>query len=200
MRKMKYWPEPSHKLGAKLVLLTLLCSAILANVSQAQVAPTQRPRSERESEAAFRQVSNRLLCQCGCNYMVLSCNHLECPSATYIRKTIKASLAEGKNEDVIVASFVEQYGAQILPEPPLRGFALMAWVMPFLALLLGGGGVSYVLWQWKWKPQAAQAEAMSGAGEIPDDARQTPASRGQDLEPALVNKYRAQIEEELEQE
>jgi len=45
----------------------------------------------------------------------------------------------------------------------------------------------------------AQAEEMSGAGEIPDDARQTAAPRGQDLEPALVNKYRAQIEEELKQ-
>ena len=184
---MKYWPELSHKLLGKLVFFLLLLPISLASVSLAQNVP-----SERETEAAFRRVSNRLLCQCGCNYMVLSCNHLDCPSATYIRKTIKTSLADDTSEDAIVTNFVEQYGAQILPEPPRKGFGWMAWVMPFLALLLGGGGVSYVLWQWKWKPQAAQAT------EMPDENQQTTVSPGQNIEPALVEKYRAQIEGELE--
>ena len=189
---MKYWPELSHKSGNNLVLFALLFPAILASASLAQNVPGGII-GERESEAAYRRVSNRLLCQCGCNYMVLSCNHLDCPSATYIRKTSKTSLADGMSEDAIVANFVEQYGAQILPEPPLKGFGWMAWIMPFLALLLGGGGVSYVLWQWKWKPQAAQA------AEMPDENQQTTASSGQDREPALVEKYRAQIEGELEE-
>ena len=126
---MKYWPDSPHKLAVNFIVFVLLCSAVLANVSHAQVAPSQPLLGERESEVAFRRVSNRLLCQCGCNYMVLSCNHLDCPSATYIRKTIKTSLADGMSEDVIVANFVDQYGVQILPEPPLHGFSLMAWVM-----------------------------------------------------------------------
>ncbi len=195
MRKMKYWPDSPHKSVVSFIQLALLCAAILANVSQAQVSPTQPPLGERESEAAFRQVSNRLLCQCGCNYMVLSCNHLDCPSATYIRKTIKTSLADGMSEEAIVANFVDQYGVQILPEPPLHGFSLMAWVMPYLALLLGGVGVTYVLWQWKWKP-------VSGTGEISDTTEESvvlPAI-GQKPQPELVEKYRSQIEGELEQE
>lgn len=93
---MKYWPELSHKLLGKLVFFLLLLPISLASVSLAQNVP-----SERETEAAFRRVSNRLLCQCGCNYMVLSCNHLDCPSATYIRKTIKTSLADDTSEDAI---------------------------------------------------------------------------------------------------
>ena len=106
------------------------------------VAPNraQTPSGADPLEAAFRKVSNRLLCQCGCNYMVLSCNHLDCSSATYIRKTIRTSLEAGKSEDAIVAGFVEQYGAKILPEPPKQGFSWMAWIMPFLALGLGAGG------------------------------------------------------------
>ncbi len=195
MKKMKYWPNSPHKSVVKFIHLALLYSAILANVSQAQVAPTQPPLGERESGVAFRRVSNRLLCQCGCNYMVLSCNHLDCPSATYIRKTIKNSLADGMSEDVIVANFVDQYGVQILPEPPLQGFSLMAWVMPFLVLLLGGGGVSYLLWQWKWKP-------VSDAEQIPDATGESAVlpAIGQKPRPELVEKYRSQIEGELEQE
>ena len=171
-------------------MLALLCAAILLPVSLAQTVA-----DEAKSEAAFRRVSNRLLCQCGCNYMVLSCNHLDCPSATYIRKTIKTSLADGMNEDIIVANFVDQYGVQILPEPPFQGFALMAWVMPFLALLLGGGSVSYVLWQWKWKPASDAEEIPAATGE----SAVLPAI-GQKPQPELVEKYRSQIEGELEQE
>ena len=145
------------------------------------------------NEAAFRRVSDRLLCQCGCNYMVLSCNHLDCSSATYIRKTIRTSLAKGKTEDEIVASFVEQYGARILPEPPKKGFSWMAWIMPFAALVLGGGAVSYVLWLWKTKsaaeePELNPAEPNAEAGPEPEAAA------------ALVEKYRAQIDRELEEE
>ncbi len=196
---MKYWPDSPHKSVVRFIHLALLCSAILANVSQAQDAPTQPPLGERESEVTFRRVSNRLLCQCGCNYMVLSCNHLDCPSATYIRKTIKTSLADGMSEDAIVANFVDQYGVQILPEPPRHGFSLMAWVMPYLALLLGGGGVSYVLWQWKWKPPAGE---VSDTGEIPDATGESAVlpAIGQKPPPELVEKYRSQIEGELEQE
>ena len=99
------------------------------------------------NDPSFRRVSNRLLCQCGCGYMVLSCNHVECPSATYIRKSIQTQLAASKGEDAVVASFVEQYGPRILPEPPQKGFFLTAWVMPFVALLLGASMVWYFLWQ-----------------------------------------------------
>ena len=145
------------------------------------------------TDAAFRRVSNRLLCQCGCNYMVLSCNHLECPSATYIRRVIRTSLQAGKSEDAIVAGFVEEYGVRILPEPPKKGFSWMAWIMPFLGLVLGGGAVSYVLWLWKSKPPATDQEAASA---VPEAER----SSLQELPPALVEKYRTQIDEELEKE
>ena len=171
-----------RKAGLLLVLLALVYQVW-----------AQNPAGQTDDEATFRRVSNRLLCQCGCNYMVLSCNHLDCSSATYIRNTIRASLAEGKTEDAIVASFVEEYGAKILPEPPKKGFSWMAWIMPFVALVLGGGAVSYVLWLWKWKPAEDNAAGAAPA----DSAKPTPE---QDASSALVEKYRAQIDEELDKE
>jgi cytochrome c-type biogenesis protein CcmH/NrfF len=142
------------------------------------------------NDAAFRSVSNRLQCQCGCGYNVQSCNMVDCPSAGYLRKSVQASLASGKNADAVVASFVDQYGPRILNEPPKSGFWLTAWLMPFVALTLGAMLVSYVLWQWKLRARLA-----GGPGAVPSErlAANMP-------EPALVAKYRAQIDRDLERE
>lgn len=144
-------------------------------------------------EAAFRRVSGRLLCQCGCGYMVLSCNHLDCPSATYIRKTIRTALSEGKTEEAAFQTIVDQYGPKVLPEPPRKGFAWMAWIMPFAALLLGGGAVSLVLWKWM---KVNAGEEPSGESPKPVAASEAPP----EVPPEVVEKYRAQIDRQLEDE
>ena len=144
-------------------------------------------------EAAFRRVSNRLLCQCGCGYMVLSCNHLDCPSATYIRRTIRTSLAAGQTEEAAFQVLVDQYGPKILPEPPRQGFAWMAWLMPFAVLLLGGSAVSFVLWRWK---RAASMEGFAEDAAAPG----THAAPAGSVPAATVEKYRAQIDRDLENE
>ena len=92
-----------------------------------------------------------------------------------------------------MAGFVEQYGDRILPEPPRKGFSWMAWIMPFTALLLGGGAVSYVLWSWKKRPSAEESAEMPA--EQGAEAPAEPAGS-----PALVEKYRAQIDQELDRE
>lgn len=149
-------------------------------------------QSTTSDDASFRRVSNRLLCQCGCGYMVLSCNHIDCPSATHIRRTIQLSLRGGQTEDVIVASFVEQYGPKILPEPPRQGFSWMAWLMPFIGLLLGGGAVSLVLLSWKKRIAPAHAAPRPSS-----DILETAAAP---VSPEVVEKYRAQIDQQLDKE
>ena len=189
---MKYWPELPFKPGAGLLATALfLCAMLMAPGSGA----AQNPAGSNENDAAFRRVSDRLVCQCGCGYMVLSCNHVDCNSATFIRRTIHTSLAAGKSEDSIVAGFVEQYGPRILPEPPKKGFSLTAWLMPFVGLLLGTALVSFVLWQWKHR--VAVAEVAEG-GSIPEASPAKEPSPARDT--ALVEKYRAQIDRDLENE
>ncbi len=161
-------------------------------LSQETVAP-QGPPAVSSNDAAFRRVSNRLLCQCGCSYMVLSCNHVDCSSATFIRRTIQTKLAAGQSEDAIVAGFIDQYGPRILPEPPRKGFSLSAWVMPFAVLILGGAFLSFFLWQWKHKSAVA---AVGAGAETPEDAGFVP----KDIPPELVQKYSAQINRDLENE
>jgi cytochrome c-type biogenesis protein CcmH len=182
---MKFWRKPLRRLPECVAGALLAGFLVFGSFGAAQ--------EEAVDEAAFRRVSNRLLCQCGCSYMVLSCNHLDCPSATYIRRTIRTSLAAGKTEEEAFTVIVDQYGPKILPEPPRAGFAWMAWLMPFAALLFGGGAVSYVLWRWKKGPSTeefAEDDAAPGA----------PAAPASLVPSATVEKYRAQIDRDLENE
>jgi len=193
---MKYWPEVAIKLGGTSLAPAVIASVLAAGLLMAQGGSVTGRAATDSNDAAFRRVSNRLLCQCSCNYMVLSCNHVDCNSATYIRKTIQTQLAAGKSEDAIVAAFVEQYGPRILPEPPRKGFSLAAWVMPFAVLFFGGALVSYVLWQWKLKFRPAVAAAPAGVSMQAASTTKEPSPPAS----ALVEKYRAQIDQELENE
>jgi cytochrome c-type biogenesis protein CcmH len=195
---MKFWPDLPLKSGARLLAAAaFLCTLLMAQSGEVVPITPSNNGITASNDAAFRRVSNRLLCQCGCSYMVTDCNMVECSSAGYIRKTVKASLAAGKSEDAIVAAFIEQYGPRILPEPPKKGFSLTAWIMPFAVLLLGTALVSYVLWLWKSKYRTA--EVVAGA----DASRSEIAPAGEpsrDRDMALVEKYRAQIDRDLENE
>ncbi|GIW41579.1 MAG: hypothetical protein KatS3mg076_2156 [Candidatus Binatia bacterium] len=99
--------------------------------------------------ASFRDIEESLTCQCGCGLTVHSCNHLQCPSAIPLREEIRAQLAEGKSRDEILAYFENKYGEKILSAPVARGFNLAAWVVPFLAVGLGGVVVAVVVRRWK---------------------------------------------------
>jgi len=101
----------------------------------AQSAKTQL--KDKALATRFNQVSDRLVCQCGCNMGLRVCNHENCPSAIPMRHEIETQLQAGTTDDAIVASFVKQYGDQVLSEPPATGFNLAAYVMPGFAVLIG---------------------------------------------------------------
>jgi cytochrome c-type biogenesis protein CcmH len=44
---------------------------------------------------------------------------------------------QGKSNDAIMSYFVEKYGTTVLAAPPISGFNLAAWIMPFAALAVG---------------------------------------------------------------
>jgi cytochrome c-type biogenesis protein CcmH len=189
---MKYWQKARRKQIEALAGALLIGLAVFSMFGSA--GRMAKAQSTEIDEAAFRRVSNRLLCQCGsCAYMILGCNHLDCPSATYIRRSIRTSLAEGKSEEEAFQGIVAVYGPKILPEPPREGFAWMAWIMPFAGLLLGGGAVVLVLRQ--WKKGAVSEEPPAGAAAGPAEA-----AAPQPVPDAVVEKYRAQIDRQLDNE
>ncbi len=166
---MKYW----HKTAAVAVLA--------AGLVVAGVVASRRGNSPEEK---FSRLSDRLLCQCGCGQHLNGCNMHPCGSAYPMRDKIRASLAAGRSEDDIVQDFVKEMGQVALAAPPAQGFGLAAWLMPVVALLLGGYVVVRVVKGVRMRP------AIAAAGGPAPDAKRA----------ALLQRYSATIDEELERE
>ncbi len=73
---------------------------------------------------------------------------------------IEQEIAGGQSEPQIIQSFVDQYGEQVLASPPKRGFNLVAWVLPFAAILAGGGIIYIALKKWVWQGKLSQTNAI----------------------------------------
>jgi cytochrome c-type biogenesis protein CcmH len=102
----------------------------------------------RASADTVGDVSNQLICQCGCTLVLANCTHEECHSRENMTAIIGQQLAQGQSEEQIIASFVAQYGEPVLASPPKRGFNLMAWILPFAAILAGGGLIYFLIRKW----------------------------------------------------
>lgn len=98
------------------------------------------------------EIQNSLICPaCFSDGMtVAACND---STAQQIKADITKQLAEGKTKDQILEGYVKQYGEKILTNPPKKGFNIMAWVIPFIGIFLGGVLIYIGLSQWVKKPK-----------------------------------------------
>jgi len=111
----------------------------------------------------------KVRCMCGgCNDSAGSCYHVggafsgPCDTALAMLKQIDLRIAEGQSDDLIVQSFVQEYGQAVLVEPPHSGFGLVAWWIPALALI---GGFALVLGVIsRWRKRLSPEPALAGAG------------------------------------
>ena len=82
------------------------------------------------------KVAKQLWCPlCGGRLRLDSC---ELKACAQMREVIAMKLAEGEDAESIRDYFLEQYGPQILGEPPRQGFNWLAWIMPVVAVAGGG--------------------------------------------------------------
>lgn len=73
---------------------------------------------------------------CGGRLRLDSC---ELKACAQMREVIEIKLAEGEDAESIRDYFLEQYGPQVLGEPPRQGFNWLAWLLPLVAV--AGGGI-----------------------------------------------------------
>lgn len=109
------------------------------------------------------EVSEYLMCQCGCNMTVKNCNHAGCPSAIPMRGEIKRLIDEGRGKDEIIAIFVSRYGETVRSVPTKSGFNLTAWTLPFVSII--GGGIIILFLLRAWVKKGKKEEKIS----IPED-------------------------------
>ena len=148
---------------------TLLFTAALVPLL---ISPAHSIQQETLLETQFREISDALVCQCGCNKMVSICDMQGCHSATPMRAEIREKLADGETKEMILASFVDRFGLTVLSAPPTSGFHLSAWIMPFVVLVAGAWIAKSVLGS--WKRQTVEGEARVSDRERADaDAMST---------------------------
>lgn len=157
------------KKRALLILPAVLCFAGVSPVLSA-LADVAAPDHAHE-------IGMKVKCMCGgCNDSAGGCYHTggafsgPCDTALGMLKTIEQRLARGDSDDLIVQSFVQEYGAAVLIEPPHSGFAGLAWWIPALAFVAGLGLVVFVISRWRKRIGDEPALAAAGAGPpIPGD-------------------------------
>ena len=108
----------------------------------------------------FSEIGHQMMCVCGCNQILLECNHVGCPASDGMRNELMASLNRGDSDSLVEQAFVQKYGPTVLAAPTTKGFDRAAYIIPFAALILGLGLVVLVIRAWKNRPAPAIAEGL----------------------------------------
>jgi cytochrome c-type biogenesis protein CcmH/NrfF len=119
-----------------------------------------------DNPARVERLGREVICMCGCNQILLECNHLGCPYLTSMRQELTAAVDSGDSDSGILQSFVKKYGVTVLAAPTKTGFDRVAWIMPYVALLIGVGSVVLVVRNWRGRPHAVEAKAKISANDL----------------------------------
>jgi len=171
-----------NRIGRALfALAALICLAWLGSGAvAAQDAPTSGPVEE-VTLNDVNEVARDLWCPLCSGVRLDACELKACDQ---MKDVIAIKLAEGEDAASIKDYFIEQYGPQVLGEPPREGFNWLAWILPFVALALGG----VFLWRQTarmMRPAAETSAADSGAAP-PGAQKQTEDDYARKLDEELA--------------
>jgi len=140
-------PEGAWRPGRAWPLVAAaLCLLAAVGLACAASAP---PTSSTALDDRVREIASDLRCVVCQNLSVA-----DSPSdlAREMRNLIRELVQQGKSRQEIQDYFVSRYGEFVLLAPPKHGFSLLVWVLPFLALVIGAGGVYLVARRWATRP------------------------------------------------
>lgn len=177
-----------RSLWRSLVLSLLLAAAfpsVYAPAARAQAGMQAAPQDSTpdvqlsvDQAARAKSLGKRVKCMCGgCDDAAGLCTHSggafagPCDVAKGELKEIAQRVARGDSDDLILQSFVQEYGPTVLIEPPKSGFNWLAWIMPvafpIVALLL----VLWAVLRWRHKSALATASGPPISADLLERAR-----------------------------
>ena len=123
-------------------LIALLTAVIVL------AAPTLRASGQ-----AAKPVNEDVVHEVGLQLRCVVCQNLsvaDSPSemASQMRAIIRERLAAGESPAEVQRYFVERYGEWILLSPPRRGFNLLVWLVPLVAVVVGLAVTVALVWRW----------------------------------------------------
>jgi cytochrome c-type biogenesis protein CcmH len=126
-----------YRNGQVISRLSILAALGLCIVALTAFAGAARAQSPVEGVTAneVNEVAREIWCPLCSGVRLDSCELTACAQ---MKEEIALMLAEGQDTESIKAYFLEQYGPEVLGEPPREGFNWLAWILPFAALVVGG--------------------------------------------------------------
>jgi cytochrome c-type biogenesis protein CcmH len=104
------------------------------------------------SDPRVQKLGHDLMCMCGCNEILIECQHQgsnQCVMHDREMAEVERRVGSGESDSLILQSFVQEYGPQVLVVPPAKGFDLTAWLMPIFASLAGLSLLIIVVQRWR---------------------------------------------------
>jgi cytochrome c-type biogenesis protein CcmH len=125
-----------------------------------------------QSSERAKRIGGQLMCMCNCNQILTQCNHVGCTVSAAMLKDLDQRVQAAGSDDLILQSFVQEFGTKVLASPPAQGFNLLAWVIPGGAFVAGLSLVIVVIRQWRHRYELAPAGGPPVSDEVLERARQ----------------------------
>lgn len=145
----------SHKLLSGPLFAFLLLVFPLSFLIAGQVSAQSDPPPATITADDVNEVARTLWCPLCSGVRLDSCELKACEQ---MKDVIAIKLGEGEDVNSIRDYFVDQYGPQVMGEPPRSGFNLLAWLLP-IAVAVGGG-----VFLWTRARRMVRAPVQAGAG------------------------------------
>ena len=136
------------------------------------------PASRADDSLRAKALSKNVMCMCGgCNDTAGTCNHTggafsgPCDTAKAMQKEVAQRVDHGDSDDLILQSFVQEYGPTVLPDPPKKGFTWLVWIAPIAAPFLALFLIWEVVRRWRRRVALAPAGGPGISPELLDRAR-----------------------------
>lgn len=121
--------------------------------------PGLNPTTAADNDARLQAIEKQLKCHCGCGLDIYTCRttDFDCPVNAGLHGQIVALDEAGNTAQQILDAFVAQYGPQVLMAPPRRGFNLVGYLLPSVAVLVAAAFLIRTLRRWTRVAAAAPA-------------------------------------------
>lgn len=139
---------------------------------------TLMPIARADNADRAKNLSKKVMCMCGgCNDTAGTCNHTggafsgPCDTAKAMQKEVAERVNRGDSDDLILQSFVQEYGPTVLVEPPKAGFTWLVWIAPIVAPLIALFLIWEVVRRWRHRQTLAPAAGPAISPELLERAR-----------------------------
>ena len=163
-KHQKNWalaPEATFRWLRKIAPVLALATAVMFSTGMIQG----------QSSVHAKQLGSKLICMCNCGQILTACNHVGCVRSAAMLKEMDQRVASGDSDDLILQSFVQEYGEAVLAEPPTHGFNSLAWAIPVIAFIMGLGLVILVIRNWRHRPVPVAASGPAFSPELLERTR-----------------------------